>query len=929
MFTRLLLFGAPRLVRGPDDAETLALQPKRAAVLTYLVMARPGPLHPRDSLLAMFWPEHDADRGRNALSKVIHHLRRAIPPEAILTQGDQIGVAREQLWCDVTEFERALEAGRDEDALALYRGDLLQGFHIRGAPDFDHWSDVERSRLRRMAVASAWDLASDAERAGDGPRATKFARQAVEWAPRDESGFRRFLTLLQSRGNRAEALEAFETFARELRREYGVAPSGPTLELVDAIRDGSLACDLAEPLLLGSEPGPPAFRLTSPEPALVEDVGKPGLPSKASIRPSGRPRLNPRLRRRIVVAALSLGVVGLVAMSLQRRGPIAIGGDRGRAGSVLVTDFDDGTDEGLGAVVAEALRIDLAQSRVLDLVDRADVVEALQLMGLEPGAPISAEVGREVAVRDGLGALVEGSVVPVGSGYILTAAVREGGDGRTIASFRESVTAPDQMIRAIDDLSLAIREALGESVGTIHESVPLERVTTPSLEALTLYTRATQVFDQFDDRSEAAELLQKAVGLDPGFAMAWRMLAVARQDDADQSPRMEAVRQAFHQRDRLSQLERHLVEASYYSTVEVDRARAVEALLRALDVDPENGRAWNNLGLSYLYLDEVERAEEVFRRLVRTSGVSSTAYRNLVETRLYLGRFEEAAQALAEFEQKYPNHRLLPGLRVRLRFLAGAVHEARAELRSTVDDPLQPAAKRADAWAFLGRIAYWEGKYDEGRSALLEAERVDAQADEGAVWARIVETANTAALVGDTEWARAHIETRVQAGLPENVVLKRSVTVRLIELLALTSTTEPGDVVTDELARAPSLAGAYARIQAGDTVGLRALIEGLPLHLFQRALLAERLGDADRTIELYEKILRPGYTSWGSDPHRLRAIMRLGPLYEQTGDTLRAIEAYDAFARRWTRGDERGRAIAERFATRARALESGVTSGRH
>jgi DNA-binding SARP family transcriptional activator/predicted Zn-dependent protease len=916
------LFGAPGIVRGADESEIVALQQKRVAVLAYLAVARPGPLHRRDSLLAMFWPELDANRGRNALSKAVHHLRRSLPPGAILTRGDQIGIASERLWCDVTEFERALESGRTEDAVSLYSGDLLPGFHIAGAPDFDHWLDVERSRLRRMAVAAAWELVSDAEKVGEGARAIGFARQAFEWAPRDESGFRRFLTLLQRLGNRAQALAAFETFADRLRRDYGVDPAGPTLELVQAIRDGALPSDLAEPLAEGSDPAPRAPTIERSEPAPAGRAAEPEPPTEGSLEVSERAPSHPRPRRRFVGMALAIGLVGLTALALLRNGPVLSGEEERPAGRVLVTEFEDGRGEGLGAVVSEALRIDLAQSRVVESVDRADIVETLKLMGLEANAPISAKVGREVAVRDGLEALVEGTVVPAGTGYILTAAIRSGNDGRTIMSFRRSVSESDLVIPAIDELSVGVREALGEKLGTIRASPPLARVTTPSLEALTLYTRATNTFDQIDDRSEAASLLLRAVTIDPGFAMAWRMLAVATQNDADQSLRLEAARQAYLHRDRLSELERYTVEASYYVTVEEDRGRAARALLRILDVDPENTRALNNLGINYLFMSEPESAEEVFRRVIETPGVSSTAYRNLVETRLSLGKIEEASQTLAEFEQAYPDHELLTILRARTLFLSGATDEARAVARRIVDDPLRPAARRADAWAFLGRMAYWEGKHEDAHRAFVEAERVDTSANEAAVLARVVETALTAALVDDGEWARAHHQTRRQRGLAEGVALDRSTRASLIELSTLTSATEPIDDFDAEIAGPSRLAEAYARIQAGDTVGLRADIEQLPLHLLQRVLLAEQLGDLGRTIQLYEEVLKPGYTGWGNTPHRLRAFMRLGPLHEEAGNVPRAIEAYDAFAQLWSLGDERGRAVAERFASRARALET-------
>jgi tetratricopeptide (TPR) repeat protein len=550
-------------------------------------------------------------------------------------------------------------------------------------------------------------------------------------------------------------------------------------------------------------------------------------------------------------------------------------------------------------------------------------------MGLQSSATVSAEVGREVAVRQGLGVFVEGSVASAGTGYIITAAIRGGSDGRTLGSLRESAAAPDQVIAAIDRLSGEIRAVLGETVGTIRTSFPLERVTTPSLEALTLYSRAVRAFNQFDDRPEATRLLQNAVIIDPGFAMAWRMLGVTTQGEADQALRLEAVRQAYDHRDRLSELERYTVEASYFAVVERDRSRAGEALLRVLSVDPQNQRALNNLGVNYVFMGELELAEEALRRAIGSPGASSSTYRNLVDARISLGRVEEASKALDELEQKYPEYGLLPGLRAQIQFLSGEVDEARTGLQRVVDDPLQSGARRADAWAFLGALAYWEGKHEAARRSFLEAERVDAAADAARVLARVVESARTAALVGDVEWARSHIETQLGGSLPADVALDRSVIADLTEVLALTFPTGRNQGIADELARSYRISSVHARIQSGDTLGVRTLIGELPLSLPHRALLFDRLGDKHKAIELYEEVGRPGYTGWGSVPALLRASMRLGPLYEETGDTVRAVQAYREFSQQWADGDRYGRMVAERFSARALSLEAERTATLH
>ena len=246
-----------------------------------------------------------------------------------------------------------------------------------------------------------------------------------------------------------------------------------------------------------------------------------------------------------------------------------------------------------------------------------------------------------------------------------------------------------------------------------------------------------------------------------------------------------------------------------------------------------------------------------------------------------------------------------------------------------IDDPLAPAARRAAAWTFRGGIAYWEGKCEEARSAFREAERADGRADEAAACARVVKEAHTAALVGDVEWAGTHIERRLETELPAHVVLNPATAEQLIELSAHTGAAIGGDVMKDAFAIRPQLADAHERIAAGDTVRLRTVIKELPLHLFQRVLLSEHLDDLDETIELYEQTVRPSYTGWGNTPYRLRALMRLGPLYEHVGDTAKAIEAYGVFGRRWALGDARCKSVAQRFTARARELAAEKVMSRN
>src|SRR4029078_2726783 len=116
------------------DVRPLSTQPKRLALLAYLALAGSNPFHRRDTVLAMFWPELDQTHARGSLRQALSFLRRVVGDDVITARGEEeIGIEREQVSIDAREFEQAFQAGRFEDALALYRGDFLDGFFTSDA----------------------------------------------------------------------------------------------------------------------------------------------------------------------------------------------------------------------------------------------------------------------------------------------------------------------------------------------------------------------------------------------------------------------------------------------------------------------------------------------------------------------------------------------------------------------------------------------------------------------------------------------------------------------------------------------------------------------------------------------------------------------------------------------------------------------------
>src|SRR3989475_1819545 len=335
-----ILGGLNLLGASGRELTPVLAQPKRVALLAYLAAATPRRLHRRDSLLALFWPELDQEHARAALRQALHGLRHALGDGVLVTRADEdIGIDAEQIRCDVLEFERAAESGHLADALDLYRGDLLEGFFIRGAPQFEQWLEDERARLKAVALRSATQLAERSEGHGGLAEAAQWSRRALRIAPLDEPALRRLMKTLDRLGDRAGALEAYETFAKRLTAELEADPAPETRALAGAVRErvATLSSDAELPPVA-----------TAPEP-----------PKLAS---DSRHRL-----RWLGAATAVLGVaVVLAAVGRRAREPAPLNPRR-----VLVVPFANHTGDSsldpLGSLAADWITHGLALTGVLEI----------------------------------------------------------------------------------------------------------------------------------------------------------------------------------------------------------------------------------------------------------------------------------------------------------------------------------------------------------------------------------------------------------------------------------------------------------------------------------------------------------------------------------------------------------------------------------
>ena len=367
-------------------------------------------------------------------------------------------------------------------------------------------------------------------------------------------------------------------------------------------------------------------------------------------------------RRALWGGALALGALLLATVGYGVSRQLGIGpgatllsaGTLGSEDRLVLADFSNhSADSTLSTSLSEALRVDLGQSNVVRLVNQQEIGQTLERMGQPAGTTLTETLARDVARRANAKAVVSGDVASLGKGYVLTARLVSV-DGAILAPVRETAEGDADLIPALNRLSKSLREKIGESLRSIRGSDPLEQVTTASLPALELYSRAQRAFD-VNDYPTARDLLVRAVQTDTSFAMAWRKLAVVINNMVGStSLQRDAATAAFRHRDRLPAVERALTEAYYYSNVEFKPEEVVRSYQRALDIDSLNSVAINNLGLIYNTIGEFASAEAILRRGMRHEP-SLTMYDNLNQSLISQGKYAASDSVVAQLKARAPN----------------------------------------------------------------------------------------------------------------------------------------------------------------------------------------------------------------------------------------------------------------------------------
>jgi tetratricopeptide (TPR) repeat protein len=301
-----------------------------------------------------------------------------------------------------------------------------------------------------------------------------------------------------------------------------------------------------------------------------------------------------------------------------------------RRDDLVVADFEGpAVDPGLAPAVREALMIDLQQSDYVEVFGSAQVRAVLQRMEVSDTTRLDEELAREVAEREGLAAVLVGTVSMLGQSYSLTARVIEPATGKETIAVR--VTAdPDRLVLGVEKLSREIRARLGEEMSDIQRGPRLPRLTTRSLSALKKYAQGN-VAVRRSEYLDAAELFEEAIALDSGFVYAYRSAGVMYGNLGRRSKARDLQTRAYELRRKLPDRERYQIEAVYYSSVKRDHPAAIRTYKRLVDSYPDNSVALNNLAYECALVGDFECNFRYARRGVEICPECSIIYTNAFE----------------------------------------------------------------------------------------------------------------------------------------------------------------------------------------------------------------------------------------------------------------------------------------------------------
>jgi DNA-binding winged helix-turn-helix (wHTH) protein/tetratricopeptide (TPR) repeat protein len=587
---------------------------------------------------------------------------------------------------------------------------------------------------------------------------------------------------------------------------------------------------------------------------------------------------------------------------------------------VVLADFTNTTgDPVFDDALRQGLSSQLEQSPFLHLLSDERVAQTLSLMAQPKDSRLTHERAREVCQRTASAAVLDGTIAQVGTQYLLTLKAINCSNGESLGSAEEQAIDKDRVLDALGKVASKIRNQLGESLASVEKyDAPAENVTTSSLEALKAYSLGYQAMVLKSDYSASIPLFQRAISLDPNFAMAYARMATSYYALNETVRAAETVRRAYQLRKRVSEREQFYIAEHYEILVtgNLDAARKVDEL--SAQTYPRD-TPFTNLGLIYSELGDYDKALAAFQEALRLNPETGNRYANLMSGYVQLNRLDEAKATAREAQRRLIDY---PEIHINLYWVAFLEHDAPGMKREAAGVMGKPGHED-QLLNYEADTALYGGQLVKARVLTWRAMDAARNADEKEAPALYqADSAVREALVGNMGLAKEQAQASLALSNGKDAEALSAIALELAGDSALAARLAddlgkrfPQDTIVQSnylptihaaaLLRGNYYVKAIEALAAAAPHELGGNIQTVnftlyPVYLRGQAYLAARQGSA--AAAEFQKILdHPGVVR--SEPIGALARLQLGRAFALSGDKARAKAAYQEFLTLWKDAD--------------------------
>jgi DNA-binding SARP family transcriptional activator len=570
MTLRIITFGTLSVRSDRGTVAGAAAQPRRLALLALLARAGDRGVT-REKVTALIWPDADDEKSRRAITQGIYALRQELGSDDAILGVRELRLNLELVTSDIYDFAAALRGARAEDAVRLYAGPFLDGFHLPGNEEFDRWVDDERSSLARQHSEALEQLAVAADARGDHGSATKWWRRLSARDPLSARYAIGVMRALMADGDKHGALEHARVHETLLEQQLDLPADRDVVALAARIRRELRAAARAEAELQAAEsavgtavaepPGPVAPDTPAPDTSMpnvvVPDASEPNDPVPPPRRraeahvvadvappvPSGT--ATGRRWRRVALIGVALAATGAAALMIRALRTPAESGAETVVAVGRITDYSATADRRYGPPLSDLLSTNLARVPGMRVVSGARMLELIR----RASASGDTSAGAVLAAARLAGAteLVDGIVYTRPDGRLRLDLRRIGlRNGDIIEA--QTVEGADLFALVDSGTARLITTRGGAPLGSV------AGVTTRSVAAYSLYAQGLRASAE-GDATGARRLFAAALDEDSSFAMAayhYGRLATKRADIVSGFARALRLSARATERERLS-----------------------------------------------------------------------------------------------------------------------------------------------------------------------------------------------------------------------------------------------------------------------------------------------------------------------------------------------------------------------------------------